>query len=573
MARYDLLVRDCTLIDGTGRPRVAADIAIIGGVIQKIGLGLAADTAEQCIEARGAIVAPGIIDPHTHYDAQIHWDPYCTSSGWHGHTTVGVGNCGFGFAPCAADSRERYMRMMENTEQVPLDALRKGLAWNWETFPEWMERMRALPKGVNVASYLPLNSLMMYVMGYEAAKRRGATTAERGRMRDLLNEAMDVGAIGFALSHLNERNSHKDCDGTPMPTDMMHIEDAFSLAEVLRERGQGVIQCLCEIPGGGTNRATAEELARRSRRPILHNIIAPFDALPDYHRSILRWLDEMEREGLEIYSQAFCYREWSEFNVNDYNAWSHIPLFNTFSHAGDPAAKAALASDAAFLARARAEYQPMMMIGAGGPLETFIFHRGPEVMKSIEGKTLVEIAAARGVPVTDVFFGLVAESGSTAEFRTLDPVSQSPELMCEVVGHHRVVPGTSDGGAHVKFHAGGQYSTDMLMHLSRDSGLFSLEDLHHRLSAVPARVLGLEGRGTLVEGAAADLYMYDIDRLSYPYQQYEVLHDLPGGDWRRTCRPSGIEAIVVNGVQTFSQGQSTGATPGVMLGSSSAPRG
>lgn len=565
MGRYHLLVRNCTLIDGTGRPRVAADLGIRDGRIEKIATALPADAAAQCIEAHGAIVAPGVIDPHTHYDAQIHWDPYCTSSGWHGHTTVGVGNCGFGFAPCAPDSRERYMRIMENTEQVPLEALRRGLPWNWETFPEWMERMRALPKGVNVASYLPLNSLMMYVMGYEAAKRRGATPNERARMRDLLHEAMDAGAIGFGLSHLNERNSHKDCDGTPMPTDMMHIEDAFCLAEVLRERGQGVIQCLCEIPGGGTNRATAEELARRSRRPVLHNIIAPFDAMPDYHRSILRWLDAMEREGLEIYSQAFCYREWSEFNVNDYTAWLHLPLFNTLYHAGDSAQKAALAADAAFLARARAEYQPMMMIGAGGPLETFILHRGPASLRAFEGRTLGEIAAAHGVAVTDTFLGIVAESGAQAEFRTLDPVSQSPELMREVVAHPRVVPGTSDGGAHVKFHAGGQYSTDMLMYLGRDSGLFSLEDLHHRLSAVPARVLGLQGRGTLVEGAAADFYVYDIERLSYPYQQYEVLHDLPGGDWRRACRPTGIEAVVVNGRQTFAQGRCTGATPGLML--------
>lgn len=362
MAKYDLLIRNGCVVDGTGVPRYFADIGVRGGVIERIS-GSIQGTATQEIDAKGKIVAPGVIDPHTHYDAQVHWDPYCSNSSWHGNTTVVVGNCGFGFAPCKPTDRERYMLMMENTEQVPVGAMRSALGWAWETFPQWMEHMRQQPKGINMASYLPLNSLMIYVMGYEAAKTRGANAQERMRMKQLLNEALDAGAIGFALSYLNAFNSHKDIDGSPMPTDAMSIEDAFFLADVLHERDQGVIQCLCELPGAINNQTVAEELARRSGRPVLHNVIAAFDAMPDYHRGILKWLETVESKGINIYSQAFSFRAWNEFNTHDFNAWQHIPLFNTFSNAGGIEAKAALASNPDFLARARAEYDPAQKIG------------------------------------------------------------------------------------------------------------------------------------------------------------------------------------------------------------------
>src|ERR1700722_12876411 len=216
VVEFDILIKNGTVVDGTGAPRVVADIGIKGGVIARLGSDIAAGKSDRVIDAEGRIVAPGTIDAHTHYDAQIHWDPYCTNSGWHGVTTNVVGNCGFGFAPCAPGSRDRHMRMMENTEQVPLGAMRKSLGWDWETFPQWIEHLKSVRKGVNIASYLPVNPLLIYVMGVDAAKSRPATQSERRTMKDMLNRAMDAGALGFGFSYQGLHNTHVDYDGTPM---------------------------------------------------------------------------------------------------------------------------------------------------------------------------------------------------------------------------------------------------------------------------------------------------------------------------------------------------------------------
>lgn len=236
MSGFDLVVKGGTIVDGTGAPRFLADIGICDGVITKIGYGL---DGAQVIDARGKIVAPGVIDTHTHYDAQLHWDPYATNSGWHGTTTIGVGNCGFGLAPCRPDHRERYMQMMETTEQVPLNALRASLSWNWVSFPEWMEHLKALPKGVNVCNYVPVNPLLIYVMGLEEAKSRSATPEERERMKAELHKAMDAGAVGFGFSYQGEHNTHIDCDGKPMPSDIMNLEDLYALAECCASGARG----------------------------------------------------------------------------------------------------------------------------------------------------------------------------------------------------------------------------------------------------------------------------------------------------------------------------------------------
>jgi N-acyl-D-aspartate/D-glutamate deacylase len=568
---FDLVIQNGCIVDGTGRPRFHADLGIRKGQIEAIAPSISSARGARVIDAAGRIVAPGVIDPHTHYDAQVHWDPYCTNSSWHGATTVVVGNCGFGFAPCRTDARDRYMAMMENTEQVPLPAMRSALGWGWQTFPEWVDHMRRLPKGINLASYLPLNSLMMYVKGYDGAKTRGATGPELARMKDLLNEAMDAGAIGFALSHLDDFNTHKDCDGSAMPTDGMTIEDAFRLAEVLRDRGEGIIQCLCELPGGVGNRATAEQLARSSGRPVLHNVVAAFDALPGYHEDVLGWLDRMQAEGLAIYSQAFAFRAWNEFSVIDFNAWGNVPLFATMDLEVGAQAKAALAANTDYRERARREYDPAAMIAAGGTLESFILHaaNGATRHEGQLGNTIGEIATSLGMPVTDVFFDIVATSGAQAEFRTSAATSTDPHKIAAVLGHPRTVPGTSDGGAHVKFHSGGQYPTDNLMCMVRESGLMSLEYMHAKLSALPARLLGLEGRGTLEEGSAADLYIYDFEQLGYTHGRYEVVHDLPGGDWRRVCPATGIEYVVCNGEPVLERGRATGRHPGRLLGNGS----
>lgn len=571
MAEFDLVIKGGTIVDGTRVPRYVGDIGIRDGVVATIGSGkIDPARATKVIDATGRIVAPGVIDPHTHYDAQIFWDPYCTNSGWHGNTTFVVGNCGFGFMPCKVEDRERYLLMMENTEQVPLNAMREALPWNWISFPEWMDAVRRIPKGVNLAAYMPLNSLMIYVMGIEAAKTRGATEAERLEMRRLLNEAMDAGAIGFGFSYLNEHNNHKDIDGSPMPTDSMRLEDAYYLAGVLRERGEGVIQCLCELPPGkASNRNVAEELARVSGRPILMNVIAPYESIAEYHRGLLKWLDDMEDKGLNIYGQAFVNRSWVQYRVVDYDQWSTTsPSFLAFTVAQGAENKAKLAADPEFVRTAVEEYDPHAWEGTGGALETMrlLDAKGAEAYAKYNGQVFGDIARAEGKHVVAVLFEIAAASGALAEIRSTAATGTDPHMAAEVLRHKRVLPGNSDGGAHGKFHSGGQYSTDNIMWLVREEKLLSLEDLHYSLSYLTARALGLANRGALLPGMAADLYIYDFDKIGFDREKYETLNDLPGGEWRRVCRAEGIDWIVVNGEPIFHSGESTGATPGRMLG-------
>lgn len=564
---FDLVIKNGAIVDGTHTPRFFGDLGIKDGVIAAIGGNLPTDGARRVIDASGLVVAPGVIDPHTHYDAQINWDPYCTNSGWHGNTSFVVGNCGFGFMPCRPADRDQYMLMMENTEQVPLAAMKQALSWSWESFPEWMDHMKQLSKGVNVAAYMPLNSLLIYVMGYEAAKVRGANAEERLRMRQLLNEAMDAGAIGFGFSYLNEFNSHKDVDGSPMPTDMMSVEDAYYLAEVLRERDEGVIQVLCELPIVVSNRHVVEELARISGRPVLHNVVSPFDTLPEYHRGIMAWLDECQAKGLNVYSQALAFRAWNEFNAIDNNSWQSVDPFFEFTTIGDAAAKVALADDPAFRARALEQYKPELMGGSGGPIESWILLRanGAASWAEHEGKLMSDISAEVGKPAVDCFFEIVARSNGEADFRTTQATSTDPLKVSELMKHPRVLPGTSDGGAHVKFFSGGHFATDNIAWMVRETGMITLEEMHYKLSFLPARVLGLENRGALLEGYAADLYIYDYEGLDYDRDSYELLRDLPGGDWRRVVRAEGVKYCIVNGEVTLENSLPTGALSGDML--------
>lgn len=566
MTSYDLIIKQGTVIDGTGAERRVADIAVLDGVIAGIG-DFSRETAAQVIDAEGSIVAPGVIDTHTHYDASVHWDPYCTNSALHGTTSVVVGNCGFGFAPCKPEHRERYMQMMETTEQVPLSAQKAALSWEWETFPSWMAFMRAKPLGINMASYLPLNALMIYVMGLEAAKSRRATEEEMAEMKRLLNEAMDCGAIGFAFSHLEETNSHVDYDGTPMPSDVMSAEDAYELATVLKERDQGVIQCLCDIPAGVDNRHVAEVLAQVSGRPVIHNVIAAFELMPELHRSRVAWVSECREKGLDLYSMSLCFRAWNQFNADDYNAWNSTPLFREFSTQPDKAAKLAKLADDEYRQRLRDGYVAEEMFAAGGPLESYILVDACDVADYVpfEGKPMAEVTAAMGKHITDAFMDLNLASELEADFVTVQATSNDPDKIVEILDNPAIMAGTSDGGAHVKFYSGGQFSTDLIMWLVKEEGRYTLEQMHHKLSAQPAEAFGFNDRGTLEVGKAADLLIYDYDKFGLQRNRYEKAHDLPDGSWRRECKPQGMEWVVVNGQPIYHNNERLDNLPGGMV--------
>lgn len=564
---YDLVVRGGTIVDGTGRERFVGDIAISEGRVAEVGA--VAGRGDREVDASGLIVAPGIVDLHTHYDAQLHWDPYCTASGWHGTTSIVMSNCGFGFAPVRPGMADRYMYMMENTEQVPYDVMKRSMPWTWQSFPDWMEHLRRLPKGVNVATYFPMNALLSYIVGPDEAKTRDCTPAERAEMRRLMHEALDAGASGFAFSFLGaEGNNHLDHDQTPMPCDVMNIEEAYNLADVLRQRGQGAIQVLCELPGMADHRRyVVEELARRSGRPVIHNITLSSDVNAEQHRSILRWIDELTAQGLDVWTQAFSFRKPLEITPLHYNVWDSVPVFRALSQAMTAEEKMALVTSPEYRARLKSEYDPVPMAQAGGRLEAYflIDACGPPRYAPYEGKSLREVSEATGVDLTDVFVDLLAETDLHVLLVSDDNGTRKVETITELLSHPRVLPGTSDGGAHSKHGNGGFWSTDMINWLTRETGAWTYEQVH-ALFARNAVAFGFEGRGMLTVGSAADIIAYDPAKLDItPKHQYEVAHDLPGGDWRKIKRAVGIRYIMVNGEITFVDGNCTDAVPGTLI--------
>src|SRR5262245_4409625 len=291
MRTFDLVIRGGTIVDGRRQPRYTGDVAVKDGKVVSLG-GKANGSAERTIDGDGLVVAPGFVDLHTHYDAQIRWDPWCTISGWHGVTSVVLGNCGFGFAPVKPDFRDRSMLTMTRTEAIPYESMLDGMLphWDWETIPEYLDSLDAAPKGVNCLQYMPTASLMTDVVGLEAAKTRPATEAERKEMQRVLDEGMDAGLCGFSIQRLGHNSTQADFDGTPMVTDTMCDEDILCLAEVLAARDEGFIQITQATGKIKQDLKFVERLAEVSGRPVIHNAIAPTRKDPTPHRKSLEWL-------------------------------------------------------------------------------------------------------------------------------------------------------------------------------------------------------------------------------------------------------------------------------------------
>jgi len=572
MADFDLHIKDGTVVDGARMPRYRADVWIRDGRIAQIG-GRAPGFARRTIDADGAIVAPGFVDLHTHYDAQIRWDPWCTISGWHGVTSVVLGNCGFGFAPVRPEFRERAMLTMTRTEAIPYNAMASGMRWEWETVPQYLDSLARAPKGVNCIQYMPTASLMTYVMGLEAAKSRAATDAERAEMRRLLAEGMDAGLSGFSIQRLGPDSTQADFDGSPMVTDTMCDEDILNLAAVLRERDEGFIQITQATGHIKDDLAFLERLAAAARRPILHNVIVPTRKDPEVHRRSLRWLERCRSKGLPIFGQTGTVRTGFAFTLEHWNLYDASPAWRAIT-TGTREEKLAKMRDPALRAAVKRETDSAdrklraIQAGVGGAIHNLVVqwvNDRPELEKYV-GKSLGQIAAEEGRHPIDAMLDLSIAGDLKVEF--LGPNRGfNADFMAEMTNASPyTIPGVSDGGAHTKFFCGGAYTTDFLAWLVRDEQKVTLEEAHYRLSALPAHAAGFRDRGVLREGACADVVVYDLERLGIePEWVGEIAHDFPGGEWRRVQRARGYRAIVVNGEMTFEEGRATGATPGRLL--------
>jgi N-acyl-D-aspartate/D-glutamate deacylase len=558
---YDRIIRNGMVVDGSRQPRYRADIGIRGGRVAAIGRLDPADAAE-VLDATGLVVAPGFVDLHTHYDAQLFWDPYCTLSSWHGITSVVIGNCGFGFAPVRPEMRERAMLSMTRVEAIPLASMAAGMPWDWVSFPEFLDSVDRAPKAVNILPYVPVGPMLTWVLGFDDAKAgRRPTEAEHAELRRLLNEAMDAGGCGWSAQRMlpdGPAAVQRDFDGSPMPTDVMHDDTCRELARVLRERNAGFMQMLMVSGDNRRDQLFYEEMAEISGRPMIMNVVQAFDHRPDIHRRVLRWLASCRERGVRVVGQGlttdagftFSFEEWNLFD--DAAPWREATtgtLEERKARLADPARRQALK-----------DHMPKT---ATGPLPEIVIC-GPKLEKNQRwlDHTLALVAEKTGRHPVDVMLDMAVEEDLRTEFFAAPPNGRIDYLK-EIVDDPYVLFGVSDGGAHTRFLTAGRYPTETLCKIVREHGMISLEEAHWRLSALPAQVAGFEGRGVLRVGAPADIVVYDYERLRVLPQ--EIVHDLPGGEWRRIQRASGYRWVLVNGEVTIENDAQTGRHSGMLL--------
>ncbi len=565
MADFDTLIRGGTVVDGSRSPRYMADVGIKDGKIAKIGK-LNPSDAKKTLDANGLIVAPGFIDLHTHYDAQINWDPYCTLSGWHGVTSIVVGNCGFGFAPCRPELRDRAMLTMSRVEAIPFDSMKAGMKWDWVTFPDWMNFLDRTPKGINVLSFVPLAPIMIWTMGLEAAKSRGATEKEMQEMCRIIEEALDAGGCGLSAQRLGNGfvSVQRDYDGTPMVTDTMSDDDMLSFAKVLAKRNEGFIQLTQSSPEFQNDMDFYDKLADASGRPILFNATAVRDDRPALHRRTLRWIEKTNKAGRKIYNQTAVMRQGLYFTFNDMNlfdgndAWREATM-------GTPTERLMKFKNPAMRQALIADYDTGHTPVVTGSFKEFTIESvGDPLLQKYVGRTVEEIAKTENKHPIEAMLDIVVADKLKTEFET-PARNMREDYAAELMSSQYSIAGVSDGGAHIKFLTLGAYPTDMLTWMVRDAGFMSLEEAHYRLSGMPAQCAGFQDRGVLKEGAPADVVVYDLPNLKLTPDKPTIVHDFPAGEWRRVQYAEGYRWIMVNGDVTFEDGKCTNATPGKLL--------
>ncbi len=561
MADYDLLIKDGIVIDGSRSQRYRADVGIRDGKIATIGR-IASSGARRVLDASGMIVAPGFVDLHTHYDAQIFWDPYATLSGWHGVTSLVIGNCGFGFAPVKPEMRERAMMGMTRVEAIPFESMKRGMPWDWVTYPEFLDSIDRTPKAVNVLPYVPVAPMLTWVMGFDRAKAgEMPTEKEHAALRALLHESMDAGGCGWSAQRLHPdggSSAQRDYDGTPMVTDVMHDETAIELARVLGERNEGFMQLTIATGNGSHDLRHAEHLSEVSGRPLLWNVVTTFERIPDAHKKLIGWLDSCRNRGLRVYGQGvttdasftFTFEEWNLFD--DSQAWAEATVGTIAERKqklADPARRPGLREYRAGLVT-----MPIPQITV---LEAF----APE-NQCFVNRTVGEIAEMTGKHPVDAMLDLAVSDDLKTVFYA-EAAGVNRKAMAELIDYEWIIPGVSDGGAHTKFFTGGRYPTEFLTRIVREENLCSLEEAHWRLSALPAHCAGFRGRGTITEGAPADVLVYDFENLDI--LPTEVVHDFPGDEWRRVQRAHGYRYVIVNGQVTIEEDRETNVHPGRLL--------
>src|SRR3989440_12993315 len=552
----DLLIRNGLLVDGTGAPGRRADVGIGSGRIT--GIGQLADSAQKTIDASDLVVAPGFIDPHTHYDAQICWDGALTPSSWHGVTTVVMGNCGVGIAPCRPEAREIAMRDLVNVEAIPFEVLDAGITWDWETFPQYMDAAARRKPSLNLAFLAPLTPFRHYVMN-EDSLERSATAEETAKIKALLGEAMDAGAFGFSSTLLNQ---HMGFGGRPLACRNASREELKAYCNALRERGKGSIEfamtrqiAVMEEP----ELDLLDFMLDESRRPITFIALFDRDDLPEAVRETLRKARPMIAKGARPQTSPLPLTR--EINMRNPFSFAAFPSWKRVFEDKSKSAQAAVYRDAGFRNQFREELK--RPAGFGNWARITVHEMKSPLLKRLEGRTVEDIAKERGIDGVDALLDLTLEDDLDNEF-TMQSFNSRVDRMAELLGDKSVLLGLGDGGAHLDMLCDSGYPTYVLGTWVRERKVLTLEEAVRRMTSDPADFFGIKDRGRLKPGLAADVVIFSEKEIGSGGRP-ERLHDLPGGAKRMVVRSRGIEMTLVNGEPTWEKGALTGAAAGKVL--------
>jgi len=535
---HDLVIRGGFIVDGTGAPGRSGNLAVSGGRIAEVGAVSGRGTRE--VDASGLVVAPGFIDPHTHYDAQLTWDPSASCTSWHGVTTIVTGNCGFTLAPCRPQDRLTLMKMLEYVEGMSLEAMRKGIQWEFETFREYLDALDRLPLWVNVAPLIGHSAVRQFVMG-DAAWTREATAEELEAMAAELRRAMADGAIGFSsttnMNHVGDR-------GRPVPSRLGTDHELDYLAAAMGSTGRGIIELTI---GGSRPDRVAEvdrymELARAARRPVTMVSVRHNPGRPDEHRQILAKVEAAWRQGLRLHPQGTCSALTSTFTITNgfvfgrYKAWRRVLE-------AKPSEWRAILADPGFRAEFRDNVaRTALFNGNVAPLRVKRVFK-PE-LQGFAGKNVVEVARDMGKDVIDTFLDLALEDDFRTEFIAAT-MNTDAGAVAEIFMHPTAVLGLSDAGAHITMFSEAGQTSQLLGHWVRERRALSLEAAVHLITGAPAQIFGIPDRGRLAPGLAADIIVFDPDTIAC--HEEEIVNDMPDGGPRYVARASGIQWSFVSG--------------------------
>ncbi len=551
---YDLKITGGTIVDGTKAPRFVGDVGIKNGKV--VALGSAPEDATETIDARGRIVSPGFVDIHTHYDAQIVWDQLVSCSPWHGVTTIVMGNCGFSVAPTRPMHRDLIMRTLENVEGMSVEALKAGLTMEWpfETFPEYLDAVEGRGCAVNVGALLGHTALRMYVMGEDSVERE-ATPEEIADQRNILREALEAGALGFASS---KAVTHVGYDGKPVPSRIATPEEIIEIAGVLGEFDHGVMQATV---GRGLSHNEFARIAELTGKPVSWTALLSGTPGQD-HRVELAKAAAVAERGLPVYPQVAV--QPVQFELS----WK-APFLYEALRCFTPVSKADLEGKKAIYADPEWREQFKEKAGNGGKIgdrwgRTTISHYPSD--PSLEGRNAQQIADEQGRDPVDVMLDLALDADLEMRI-TQDVINYDPDSIQELLEDPNTVIGLSDAGAHASQLCDAKYSTEFLSTFVRGRHAFTLEEGVHMLTQRPAQVFGITDRGTLEVDKPADVVVFDAEEIGHLGKRR--VHDLPGGADRIVSDAKGIKSVIVNGTiirtDDVDQVKPGGPLPGKLL--------